>query len=231
MNIFESRQNTKKLGNYVFTSRFDGGNACEFRSPSQSAFEVYPASDNHGHVGGITYRYWWCFSVRGFKSLDDTITISIKNATSQSRLYTWGLKPVFRIGHYGGWERIPVPITLIQGDSTVSIKFSISAATIISVMSNRLRWADTLALLYQPMDPYKFVSAGDRIALNKVYSNLSTPSDVLMNFRSSYLNNMKLLAIFPWLRVTSSENYHFIIEVILFIIIIIIINILLGGTL
>jgi hypothetical protein len=215
MNLFETRQSTKKLGNFIFSSRFDGGNACEFKCQNSTTFEVFPASDNHGHVSGITYRYWWMFSVRGFQSIDDSITISIKNATSQSRLYTWGLKPVFRIGHYGSWERIPVPITLIQGETTISIKFTISAALIVNVLANRLRWADTLSLLYLPMDPFKFVSAGDRIALNRVFDNVNQPgvSDLMPSFRSSYLNNLKLLAIFPWLRVTSSENYHFIIEV------------------
>jgi hypothetical protein len=215
MNGFETRQTFKKLGNYTFSSRFDGGNACDFKLQNPTTFEVFPASDNHGNVSGTTYRYWWFFSVRGFQSLDDSITITIRNATSQSRLYTWGMKPIFRIGHYGSWERIPVPLTLIQGETTISVKFSISAASIINVLNNRLRWADSLSLLYVPMDPYKFVSARDRIALNSAsgLAKQSSSSELLGSYRCSYLNNLKLLAIFPWLRITNSDNYHFIIEV------------------
>jgi hypothetical protein len=53
MIYFETRQCTKKLGNFTFNSRFDNGNACDFKQAGNSgsnSFEVYPASDNHGFL-------------------------------------------------------------------------------------------------------------------------------------------------------------------------------------
>jgi hypothetical protein len=47
----ENRQCTKKFGNYVFSSRFDGGNACDFKPiDSTNQIEVYPAADAQGFI-------------------------------------------------------------------------------------------------------------------------------------------------------------------------------------
>jgi hypothetical protein len=89
-----------------------------------------------GMNSGTSYRYWFCFSVRGFSHIDDIITITIKNSAYHHHFISAGAKPMFRIGHYGAWERIPVQMTLLE-TSQNSVRFTVSASALLAVLNKR----------------------------------------------------------------------------------------------
>ncbi|KAA6402990.1 MAG: hypothetical protein EZS28_001481 [Streblomastix strix] len=204
MNI---RHLIKRIGKYTFSSDFDGGNMMDVRTANNQNFDVYPAADCQGTPMNTNYRYWWCFSIRGFSSIDEQIVITVRYVSSQGALFRNGMRPTFRIGNFGPWERISSQVTVTNHENSASITFIVSINSILTSLLHRLSWADSLSLI--PNSPIqkqfeKIICQED--SLNK--AKYSFFSDSLSPMHKLHL----ITQIFPWISSTPPEYFHFIIE-------------------
>ena len=160
-------------------------------------------------ISSTPYRFWWMFSVRGYSSIDEKLTFTLKSVSAQGTLVRNGMRPLFRIGHFGPWERIPTSVTLSSTESTCNLTFSFSASTLISTLNKRLRWFDSLQFFPTTLT--------DHITSSSQYQPFLGP-----NFQHILRSKLKesdhkagdnvLLAVFPWLESIPREHQGKIIE-------------------
>lgn len=68
-------------------------------------------------------KTWFYFYVQGANK-GETIKFSIKNMNKQAKLYSMGLRPVYRVIPKGkGWQRIPGPTKWNRGTSGLEVHF------------------------------------------------------------------------------------------------------------
>ena len=91
---------------------FDSGNLYKVNKVGDSAFDLYISADSKPYVSEILYKGWFYFSITGVKP-STTVTFNIRNLKNQTKLFTAGLRPVFKTVSAEGnkviipWRRIP----------------------------------------------------------------------------------------------------------------------------
>lgn len=96
----------------VISSMFDSGNLAKITRVSEYTYDLYISPDSKPYVDEILYRGWFYFSITGIRP-SGTVTFTIKNMKNQTKLYTAGLRPVFKTVSADGskivtpWRRIP----------------------------------------------------------------------------------------------------------------------------
>jgi hypothetical protein len=106
---------------------FDSGNLYSVNRVNDSSYDLYVSSDAKPYIDEILYKGWFYFSITGIRP-STTVTFTIKNMKNQSKLYTAGLRPVFKTVSADGsktvipWRRIPSkPIFSYNEDTEIFI--------------------------------------------------------------------------------------------------------------
>lgn len=117
----------------VISSMFDSGNLYKVNRVSENSYDLFVSSDGKPYVEEILYRGWFYFSITGIRP-STTVTFTIRNMKNQSKLYTAGLRPVFKtVSGDGGkvvtsWRRIPSKpsFTYNEDDDIFTLKWTFS---------------------------------------------------------------------------------------------------------
>lgn len=96
----------------TISSMFDAGNLYQVRKTGEASFDLYISADAKPYVSEILYRGWFYFSVTGAKP-STNLSFTVRNMKNQTKLFTAGLRPVFKTVSKDGkkvivpWRRIP----------------------------------------------------------------------------------------------------------------------------
>lgn len=110
-------QGTWDFGSLVFSSEFCSGNiaSVEALDETNSAFELRTAPDCAGTENETNYRTWFHFSIAGGVK-DQVVNLTVNNLNPQAKMFNQGMKPVYKVGDGGKWERIPQEVTHSCGE-------------------------------------------------------------------------------------------------------------------
>lgn len=88
-------------------------------------FNLWTSPDASGTIYENGNRTWFYFSVRGGSLLNKTLRFNIMNLNRQSRLYSQGLNPFFRVSHgkHSTWQRVKDRATYETVDGNFQISF------------------------------------------------------------------------------------------------------------
>jgi hypothetical protein len=136
-------QGTWRFGTIVISSEFCSGNIGSVVQLSDSSFELSTSPDCAGTPYEISYRTWWetCshglypqnnnkqkkshfllyrfyFSISGVKK-DQMLSLCVSNLNPQTKMFNQGMKPVWRKGTAGRWERLTQDVTCSCGEGRV----------------------------------------------------------------------------------------------------------------
>lgn len=121
---------TRTFENVTISSRFDGGNLENIMKQSE-VYDIFISQDQAPYSLEDNYRNWFQFCITGAQK-GDYLTFRIANMKNQSKLYTQGLKPVYKVMTKAGkevrkWERIPsiVKHSYNEEDNIFTVSFSI----------------------------------------------------------------------------------------------------------
>ena len=120
--------NSFRFGSILFCSEFDSGNLHQVfqDESSNNCFNLYPSSDAAECVESETYRTWFHFYVTGIER-GTTLCFTLKNLTNQSKLYSFGMRPFYRVIPHSSphWQPIPtVPFYSKEGSPSFDVTFS-----------------------------------------------------------------------------------------------------------
>lgn len=96
----------------TISSRFDSGNLGKVVKVGDNAFDLWLSGDGEPYVEEELYKTWFYFSITGVRP-STTVTFTIRNMKNQTKLYTAGMRPVFKTTTSDGnktlisWRKIP----------------------------------------------------------------------------------------------------------------------------
>ena len=91
---------------------FDNGNLYKVHKVGDYAFDLWISADSQPYADEILYKAWFYFSITGVRP-STTVTFTIRNMKNQTKLYTAGMRPVFKTVSGDGskviipWRKIP----------------------------------------------------------------------------------------------------------------------------
>mmetsp|Transcript_33874 Transcript_33874/g.52761 ORF Transcript_33874/g.52761 Transcript_33874/m.52761 type:complete len:523 (+) Transcript_33874:439-2007(+) len=123
-------QSTWTFGNLRISSEFCSGNiaAVEALDDANTQFELRTGPDCMGMPCETNYRTWFYFSISGAKK-DQMVTLTVMNLNPQTKMFNQGMKPSYRVGEGGKWERLPQEVSYWSGEGrqfSVRFKFKFS---------------------------------------------------------------------------------------------------------
>ena len=121
---------TRTFENCTISSRFDGGNLEDVQRQSD-VFDIFISQDQAPYSSEDNYRNWFSFCITGAQK-GDYLNFRIANMKNQSKLYTQGMRPVYKVVSKTGkevrkWERIPsiVKHNYNEEENIFSVSFSV----------------------------------------------------------------------------------------------------------
>lgn len=117
------------------SSMFDAGNLFKVTKPADNCFDLWISSDAKPYSDEILYKSWFYFSITGVRP-STTINFTIRNMKNQSKLFTAGMRPVFKTVSADGskviipWRRIPSKPTFTwnEEDEIFTLKWQYSVS-------------------------------------------------------------------------------------------------------
>lgn len=115
----------------TISSMFDSGNLYKAVKVGENSFDLYISADSQPYADEILYKAWFYFSISGVRP-STTVTFTIRNMRNQSKLYTAGMRPVFKSTSEDGskvltsWRKIPSKPTFNwnEEDEIFTLKWS-----------------------------------------------------------------------------------------------------------
>lgn len=119
----------------TISSMFDSGNLYKVNKINDQLFDLYISADAQPYASEILYKGWFHFSITGVQP-SSTITFTIRNMKNQTKLFTAGLRPVFKTVSADGkkvivpWRRIPSKPTFTynEEDEIFTLKWNFNCS-------------------------------------------------------------------------------------------------------
>jgi len=124
-------QKTWIFEHLTVSSDFCSGNLAHAESDDGTQLDLRTCADMQETPHSTNYRTWFHYSVSGAKK-DETIVMCISNLNPQAKMYNQGLKPVYRVGAKGKWERLNTEVTHSCGENKnfqIKFRFRFSGST------------------------------------------------------------------------------------------------------